>query len=148
VPLTVCAGGTLEWPPGVETLTLVSKLPFSAMPGIAMMVPPMSRYTPTTRAVVTIDEPWNHITVHHGTHRPRPPTAQTNLGRTFPLLHRRDVGHPISNRAQLICPVVERFVSLTCKPLISSSKPKARTTVRADLNCFSSKVSMDALFWV
>ena len=38
--LTVCGGGTLEWPPGVETLTLVSTRPFSAMLGIAMTVPP------------------------------------------------------------------------------------------------------------
>jgi len=54
----------------------------------------------------------------------------------------------LSSTELILClVVVEKFVSLTCKPLVSSSKPKARTTVRAGLKCFSSKVSMDALFW-
>jgi hypothetical protein len=44
--LTVCGGGTLECPPGVETDTLTSIYPFSAMPGIAMMEPSMSPYMP------------------------------------------------------------------------------------------------------
>jgi hypothetical protein len=44
---TVCAGGMLEWPPGVETLTRVSNLPFSAMLAIAMTEPSMSLNMPT-----------------------------------------------------------------------------------------------------
>jgi hypothetical protein len=44
--LTVCGGGTLECPPGVETFTIVSTYPFSAMPGMAIVEPSMSPYEP------------------------------------------------------------------------------------------------------
>jgi hypothetical protein len=44
--LTVCLGGTLEWPPGVVTSTLTSKYPFSVMPGIAKTDPYFSENPP------------------------------------------------------------------------------------------------------
>jgi len=100
--LTVCAGGTLEWPPAVETLTLVSVEPFSAVPTMAMMEPPMSPNMPT-RAI------WvNHLNGHYGAYCPRPQVVRTNLCHIFLALHQRDVGHPISNRAELRCQGVEK----------------------------------------
>ena len=54
---------------------------------------------------------------------------------------------PYGQRSRAQIPSCVEVKSLTCKPLASSSKPKARTIVRAGLNSFSSKVSMDALFW-
>ncbi len=102
--LTVCGGGTLEWPPEVETLTQVSTRPFSAMPGIAMTVPPMSRYAPT-RAIRS-----NHsFRCDYSTHCPHPPIARTNLGRTFLTRRQRDVWHPINNRAELTFLAVEKL---------------------------------------
>src|SRR6266478_3728988 len=94
--LTVCAGGTLEWPPTVSTLTLVSVEPFSAVPTMAMTEPPMSPNMPT-RAIRV-----NQSNVYYGTHCPRPQAVRTNHCHIFSPLPQRDGRHPISNRADLI----------------------------------------------
>ena len=44
--LTVCGGGMLECPPGVETITLVFMRPFSAIAGTAKTEPSISPYAP------------------------------------------------------------------------------------------------------
>jgi hypothetical protein len=51
----------------------------------------------------------NHLNVHYSTHCPRLQVARTNPCHIFFALHQKDVGHPISNRAELICPVVENL---------------------------------------
>jgi hypothetical protein len=39
----------------------------------------------------------------YGTYCPRPQVVRTNPCHIFLALHQRDVGHPISNRAELRC---------------------------------------------
>ena len=89
----------------------------------------------------------NHLKEYYSTHCPRLQVARTNLCHTFSAVHQRDVGHPIRKELSLV-PGYRKVVSLTCKPLISSSKPNEQTTVRAGLKPFSSKVSIDDLFGI
>ena len=129
----------LECPPGVETITLVFTRPFSAMPGTAMVEPPISPYAPER----TIKILKSSLSTQHS-----PPSSTSRANASSPYnfsIAAERCWAPWRQQSQAYTPAYRRLVLMTCLPPASSSKPKARTTVRAALNPFSSKLSIDAL---
>ncbi len=48
-----------------------------------------------------------YLNAYYGTHCPRSRVVRTNLRHIFHLFHQREIGHPISNRAELTCQGVD-----------------------------------------